>query len=113
MKIKKVLIRNEKRYYWSQGDLHTQDGVIKEGDIEREKGKVRSHHGKEFLIFDANFMDEIRKIKRGPAIMTKKDIGYIIANSGIDKESIVIDAGAGCGVSAIFISKIVKKVVSY
>lgn len=113
MKVKKVLIRNDKRYYWSQGDLHTLAGVVKEDDIKKGKDKVYSHQNKEFTIFDANFVDEVRKIKRGPAVMTKKDIGYITANTGIDKESVVLDAGTGCGVSAMFLSKVVKKVITY
>ncbi len=113
MKVKKVLVRDNKRYYWSQGDLHTLSGVVKEADITKEKGRVYSHKSKEFLIFDANFVDEVVKIKRGPAIMTKKDIGYVIANSGINKESTVVDAGAGCGVSAIFLANATKKVYSY
>jgi tRNA (adenine57-N1/adenine58-N1)-methyltransferase len=113
MKVKKVLVRNGKRYYWAQGDLHTLSGVVKEDDIKKGKEKVFSHHNKEFQIFDANFVDEIMRIKRGPATMTKKDIGYVIANSGIDKESIVVDAGSGCGVSAMFIGRVAKKVVTY
>jgi tRNA (adenine57-N1/adenine58-N1)-methyltransferase len=113
MKVRKVLIRNGRKYYWSQGDLHTLAGVVKEEDIIKGKEKVFSHHDKEFLIFDANFTDQMMRIKRGPAVMTKKDIGYVIANTGIDKESVVVDAGAGCGVSAIFFSRVVKKVVSY
>ncbi|MFH1332503.1 MAG: methyltransferase domain-containing protein [archaeon] len=113
MKVKKVLIRNNKKYYWKEGDLHTLAGVVKEEDIKKADKKVKSHQNKEFLIHDANFVDEIKKIKRGPAIMTKKDIGYVIANTGIDKESTVIDAGAGCGVSAMHIARLVKKVISY
>ncbi len=113
MKVKKVLIRNNKKYYWKEGDLHTLAGVVKEEDIKKAEKKVSSHQKKEFLIFDANFVDEVKKIKRGPATMTKKDIGYIIANTGIDKESLVVDAGAGCGVSAMFIAKVAKKVISY
>ncbi|MFH1211154.1 MAG: methyltransferase domain-containing protein [archaeon] len=113
MKVKKVLIRNGIKYYWSQGDLHTLAGVVKEDDIKKGKEKVQSHHGKEFLIFDANFVDEMRRIKRGPAIMIPKDIGYVIANSGIDKESVVVDAGTGCGASAMTIARLVKKVITY
>lgn len=113
MKVRKVLVRNGKKYYWREGDLHTLAGVVKEDDIKKGKEKVYSHQNKEFLIFDANFVDEVKRIKRGPATMTKKDIGYIIANTGVDKESVVVDAGAGCGVSAMFLAKVVKKVISY
>ncbi len=109
----KVLIRKGKKYYWNQGDLHTSEGVIKEEDIINAKGNVTNHLGKEFTIFDASFVDELQKIKRGPAIMLPKDIGAIIANTGIDKDSIVIDSGTGCGVTSAMIARLVRKVITY
>ena len=54
-------------------------GLIKEKDI--KPGIVKSNIGKEFLVFDANFSDNISNIKRGPAIAHPKDIGLIIKNS--------------------------------
>jgi len=111
--IKKILFRNGKEYYWAEGDLHTNFGVVKEKNIIDSKGTVKSHTDKEFLILDANFVDQLEKIKRGPAVMTKKDIGIILANTGIDKNSIVLDAGTGCGVMASFLARFVKKVVTY
>lgn len=113
MKVRKVLVRNNRKHYWKGGDLHTLAGVVKEGDIEKGKGKVYSHQNKEFTIFDANFVDETKKIKRGPASMTRKDIGYVIANTGIGKESLVVEAGTGIGMSAMLIARVAKKVVSY
>lgn len=113
MAIKKVLVCDGKKYYWSGGDLHTVAGVVKEDDIKNSVSKVFSHKGKEFLVFDSNFVDQVVKIKRGPAVMTRKDIGYVIANSGIGKDSVVVDAGSGCGVSAMFFARFVKEVVSY
>jgi len=111
MKIKKILIdRRGRKYYWEKGDLHTLEGVVKEGDI--VDGVVRSHIGKEFLCFDANFNDNLDKIKRGPAIMMGKDIGFIIAYSGIDKNSNVLDAGTGCGVLAANLARFCN-VISY
>jgi len=60
-----------------------------------------------------DFFTNLRKIKRGPAIMLEKDIGIILANTDIKKSSIVLDAGSGCGVTTIFLAKFVKKVYSY
>lgn len=111
--IRKVLLRLGNLYYWTEGDLHTNYGVVKEKDIENCKNIVKSHTGKEFLVFDANLIDQLEKIKRGPAVMTKKDIGIILSNTGISKDSIVLDAGTGCGVTASFLARFVKKVITY
>ena len=73
--IKKVLIDEKgNRHYWSSGDLQTDLGILKEEDIKNAFGKIKSHLKKEFIIFDANFVDKLEKLKRGPAIITKKDI---------------------------------------
>jgi tRNA (adenine57-N1/adenine58-N1)-methyltransferase catalytic subunit len=60
-----------------------------------------------------NFLDRIEKIKRGPAIMQKKDIGIILTNTSINKDSTVLDAGTGSGTLSAFLSQFVKKVYSY
>lgn len=111
--IKKILFRLGKTYYWTEGDLHTNEGVVKEKDLKKNKSIVKSHTGKEFSVFNANFIDQLEKIKRGPAIMVKKDIGVILSNTGIDKNSIVLDAGTGCGVTSAFLAKFAKKVITY
>ena len=111
--MKKVLIdKKGKKYYWDSGDLHTALGVIKEEDIKKKK-MVKSHIKKELFVHPAYFIDKLKKIKRGPAIMLQKDIGAIIAYTGINKESIVLDAGAGSGVLSSYLAGIVKKVISY
>ncbi len=109
--VKKVFVSEDRKYYWNKGDFNSSEGLVKERDI--KNGRVKSHIGKEFLVFDANFIDKIKKIKRGPAIMLEKDIGAIIANTGIDKNSKVVDAGTGCGVLAAFLANSVKEVYSY
>jgi len=111
--IRKVLFRAGKLYYWQKGDMHTDAGMIREDDIKKSNGLIKSHNGNEFLIFDSNFVDQLKKIRRGPAIMIQKDIGAILANTGISKESLVLDAGTGCGVTASFLARFVKKVITY
>ncbi len=54
-----------------------------------------------------------KKLKRGPQIILPKDIGMIIAYSGIDKTSVCIDAGTGSGWLAVSLAKICKRVISY
>ncbi|MBI2105724.1 methyltransferase domain-containing protein [Candidatus Woesearchaeota archaeon] len=60
-----------------------------------------------------NFLNTLRKIKRGPAIILQKDIGTILANTSINKDSKVLDAGSGSGVLTINLARFVKKVYSY
>ncbi len=60
-----------------------------------------------------SFLDNLKKIKRGPAIILQKDIGAILANTDVDKNSIVLDAGSGCGVLSVNLARFVKKVYSY
>ena len=109
----KVLINGNKKYLWGSGDLHTSDGLIKESALKKNKGKVKTHLGCEFIALEAGFVDKLKKIKRGPAIILPKDIGEILAHTGIDQNSKIVDAGAGCGVLAGFLGRISKNVTSY
>ncbi|MEK6936997.1 MAG: methyltransferase domain-containing protein [Nanoarchaeota archaeon] len=112
--IKKVLIDEKgNRHFWSQGDLQTDLGILKEEDIKNSSGKIKSHLKKDFIIFDANFIDKLEKLKRGPAIITKKDIGYIIASTGLHRNSKVLDAGTGSGFLTLFLSRITLNIVTY
>lgn len=110
--IKKVLIDPEgEKLYWSKGDLHTRFGVVKEKNI--KNGVVKSHIGKEFLVYEASFVDKVNRIKRGPAVMLNKDIGLIIANTGINSKSKILEAGSGSGRLTAFLANISKNVTSY
>ena len=55
----------------------------------------------------------LEKLKRGPQAMLPKDIGIILAFTGVGKESVVLDAGTGSGFLAISLANICKKVVTY
>ncbi len=54
-----------------------------------------------------------RKLKRGPQVILPKDIGMIIAFSGINRNSVCIDAGTGSGWLAVSLARICKHVYSY
>lgn len=110
--IKKVLIDPEgEKLYWRDGDLHTRFGVIKEKEI--KNGVVKSHIGKEFLVYDASFIDKVNRIKRGPAVVVNKDVGIIIANTGINAKSKILEAGTGSGRLTAFLANISSNVTSY
>ncbi|MAG48080.1 hypothetical protein CL617_05740 [archaeon] len=110
--MKKIIVNDKEKFYWSKGDLHTKYGVFKENDIKRNK-ILKNKKGEKFFVVDSVFQDQVDKISRGPAVMVKKDIGAILSNVDIDKNSITVDAGLGCGVLSSFLSKFVKKVISY
>lgn len=55
----------------------------------------------------------LKKMKRGPQVMLPKDLGMIVAYTGMNKKSIVVDAGAGSGFSTVFFASIAKKVYSF
>ena len=57
--------------------------------------------------------DFLSKCKRGPQVVLPKDIGMIIAYTGVGKESACVDAGAGSGFLAIALGNVCKSVVSY
>jgi len=111
----KILIHKDKKFLWKEGDLHTNFGVIKDKDIKKAKNgsKVVSNIKEEFIVLEPSFDDLIKRIKRGPQIMITKDIGYILTNTGITKDSTVLEAGAGSGYLTSFLSIFCKKVISY
>ncbi len=55
----------------------------------------------------------LKKLKRGPQILLPKDLGMIVAFSGINRESVVVDAGSGSGFAAVFFGSIAKTVVTF
>lgn len=55
----------------------------------------------------------LSKLKRGPQVVLPKDIGMVLAYSGVGKESLCVDAGTGSGWLAISLANVSKRVVSY
>ncbi len=54
-----------------------------------------------------------RKLKRGPQVILPKDIGIIMTYTGVNKESVCVDAGTGSGWLAVSLASVAKKVYSY
>tara|TARA_Y100000310_G_scaffold81277_1_gene77877 strand:- start:2141 stop:2854 length:714 start_codon:yes stop_codon:yes gene_type:complete len=110
----KILINSRgKRLFWESGDLHTEDGTIKEKEMKKRGSKATSHLGKEFIKFEAKFSDILSNLRRGPAVINAKDAGTIIARTGINSNSKVVDAGAGTGFLTAYISNITDSITSY
>lgn len=109
--MKVIIDERENRYFWQKGDFSCTYGTIKEAEI--KNGIVESNIKKKFIVFDGNFADQMDNLKRGPALMNKKDIGMIIAYTGVGMKSKVVDAGAGCGALSCSLAKIGCDVISY
>lgn len=116
--IKKILITRQGRKFYAKNldeDLHTQYGFVKKEELKKSKegDLLKSNTGKELFAFEPSFIDLYRKIKRGAQIIPLKDIGLIITETGINKESRVLDAGSGSGALACFLASIAKEVITY
>ncbi|HEY9247202.1 MAG TPA: methyltransferase domain-containing protein, partial [Candidatus Methanoperedens sp.] len=95
--------------------LHTDLGVIElDGLAAKSPGeKICSHLGVEFVIQKPRAPDFFSHAKRSGAPMMPKDIGIIISCTGLCSSDLVLDAGTGSGILAIYLGGIAKKVVSY
>jgi tRNA (adenine57-N1/adenine58-N1)-methyltransferase catalytic subunit len=99
----------------SEGELHTDAGIINLETLKTlEYGSiVATHLGYEFKVLEPRAPDYFRHLKRTGAPMMPKDIGIIVAHTGLNKDDLVLDAGTGSGITAIFLGNIAKRVVSY
>ena len=110
--IKKILFdKKNRKYYWEKGDLNTSLGLIKESEMSKEE--AISNTNQKFRVMTANFLDNLEKIKTGPATTSLKDIGAILTYTGIDKDSVIAEAGTGSGFLTSVLSRFAKRVESY
>jgi tRNA (adenine57-N1/adenine58-N1)-methyltransferase len=112
-----VSIANNNRQFLvrSEGELHTNAGIVNLGALKAlEYGStICTHLGYEFKVLEPRAPDYFRHLKRTGAPMMPKDIGIIVAHTGLNKGDLVLDAGTGSGITAIFLGNIAKHVVSY
>jgi len=94
-------------------DFSIKYGKIKKKDLKKKNSRIKTNTGKDYLIFESQFVDDYKRIRRGAQIIPLKDIGMIIATTGIDKSSVILEAGGGSGGFSCFVSKYVKKIISY
>ncbi|HLC52270.1 MAG TPA: rRNA adenine N-6-methyltransferase family protein [Candidatus Nanoarchaeia archaeon] len=113
-KVKKILIEKktgQKFLVKELEDFHTNFGLIQKEELSKETAK--STKGREFMVLDPQFSDLWENLKRGPQVMIQKDIGLILAKTGVNKDSIVIDAGGGSGSLCLSLANVCKKVTVY
>ncbi len=99
----------------SDDQLHTNFGIIELSSLmDKVPGEtVVSHKGQEFTIQRPKMPDFFRHAKRTGAPMMPKDIGMIIAYTGLNKNDAVLDAGTGSGILTMYLGSIAKRVVTY
>lgn len=115
--IKKILISEKETYHNIRNtntDFATKYGAIKKNDLEKEPGsQIKTHLDKQYTIINPTFIDQFRNLQRLPQTIAIKEIGHIIAETGLNEDSIIVDAGSGSGALASYLGKIAKKVYSY
>ncbi len=114
--IQKILLTKTGKEFFVRDlnqDFHTEFGFIKKSDLKKLNVKIKTNKGQEMYILEPSFVDKFKKIKRGPQIILPKDIGTIITETGINKNSVVLDAGGGSGSLSCFLAHICKKVIAY
>ena len=96
------------------GSLGTDFGMV---DLASLVGKqpgdlIRTRAGKELIIRFPRATDFFEMAKRSGAPMLPRDIGLVIGLSGMNKSDIVLDAGTGSGVAAVFFAGVAGKVIT-
>lgn len=95
-------------------DVQTLYGTISRSDLSKPSGSIiKTDMDKEFVILDASYIDIFKRIRKLPQTIPLKDIGIIIAETGLNKDSIVVDGGIGSGALAGALAHIAKHVTAY
>ena len=111
----RVLLAGEGREFFVKagpGRLSTDKGYL---ELETLVGKsggdiVATHNGSEFIIRIPRPTDFFTYGKRSGAPMLPKDIGLVIAYTGMSHNDDVLDAGTGSGIAAIYFGGIARSV---
>jgi len=115
--IKKLLIEQKtgKKFLVKdlEDDFHTSSGIISSKDLRSKQTKISSSKGKTFLLIEPTFTDLWENLKRGPQVMIQKDIGMILAKTGVNSRSKVVDAGGGSGSLCLSLANVCKEITVY
>jgi tRNA (adenine57-N1/adenine58-N1)-methyltransferase len=114
----RVLLVGEGREFFvkaGQGTLSTDKGQL---DLVSLVGKtggdiITTHNGLQFVIRIPRPTDFFTYGKRSGAPMLPKDIGLVIAYTGMNHNDDVLDAGTGSGIAAIYFGGVARSVKTY
>jgi tRNA (adenine57-N1/adenine58-N1)-methyltransferase len=114
----RILLTGEGRTYFVRsgtGTFSTDRGILDlDAVVQASPGDtIVSHTGHAFRILIPRAPDFFEHARRTGAPMLPRDIGLVIAFTGMNRNDVVLDAGTGSGISAIFFGGIARKVVTY
>ena len=108
--MKMILDERGKKYFLKDGQEFQSDlGIISSEILSSAKigDEVKSHLNHSFKIIKPNINDFIDLMDRRCSILIKKDIGTVLAYTGLGAGSRVIDAGTGAGAIALNFGNVV------
>lgn len=116
--MKKIAIHHPTQKEWiiseTDRDYHTQFGRIPKEYLNKKKPCIFQNDKQESIsIFPALPIDIFMRLKRKAQVILPKDAAMILAYTGANKESVVIDSGAGSGWMTCFLANYVKHVYCY
>ena len=108
--MKMILDERGKKYVLKPGEEFQSDlGIIKADVLDSAQvgDEVKSHLDHTFKIMKPNINDFIDIMDRRCSILIQKDIGQVLAHTGLGAGSRVVDAGTGAGAIALNFGNVV------
>ena len=108
--MKMILDERGKKYVLKPGEEFQSDlGIIKADVLDNAEvgDEVKSHLDHTFKIMKSKIKDFIDIMDRRCSILIQKDIGQVLAQSGLGAGSRVVDAGTGAGAIALNFGNVV------
>jgi|TARA_B100001175_G_scaffold315476_1_gene327100 tRNA (adenine57-N1/adenine58-N1)-methyltransferase len=106
-----VVVKTSKSKYLAVIDVEkefiTNEGKFSFSVIKNIPSKIYSSTGVEFKIYHPTYKEFVLLMKRGPQIIYPKDIGQIILEADIHKESNVLEIGTGSGALTLYLLNII------
>jgi tRNA (adenine57-N1/adenine58-N1)-methyltransferase len=108
MKPPVVLIRGKHNFLVEkfEGILHTHDGIIRLEELKNKNygDEIETHLGVKYKVLPFKPSDFFKHFKRSATPIMPKDIGAIIAYTGLSPDSLILDAGTGTGMLAAYLA---------
>jgi len=89
-----------------EGTLHTHDGKINLEELRNKRfgDEIETHLGVKYKIMPYRAVDFFKHFKRSATPIMPKDIGAIIAYTGLSPDSLVLDSGTGTGMLSAYLA---------
>lgn len=112
-----LLVGKERKYFilTGAGSFSTDRGVINLDEVANATpGQViTTHTGYEFRVIVPKATDFFEHARRCGAPMLPRDIGLVIAFTGMNRADRVLDAGTGSGIASIYFGGVASEIVTY